>query len=42
MTTSRRNARLKSIGAPSTRTTRMPNAIRPSVLPLVRAISSGA
>ena len=41
-TTSRSIAKPNVIGSPSPRTTRMPIAMRPSVLPFVRAIISGA
>ena len=40
--TSRSIAQPNVIGWPFARTTRMPTAMRPSVLPLVRAIISGA
>ena len=42
MTTSRSTAKPNVIGSPDVRTTRMLVAMRPSVLPLVRAIMAGA
>ena len=41
-TTSRSIAKPNVIGSPWLRTTRIPTAMRPSVWPFVRAISSGA
>ena len=40
--TSRSIAKPNVIGSPLARTTRMPSAMRPSVWPFVRAISTGA